>query len=112
MMEESNDMVRRIWIPGCACTDGCGTDGEDKVSITFDIPGVKKEDVHLKVIKDGLRLEARRDKSTEYVSEYQFLCPADLDHVRANYNSGALTVEVPLVCTDPFKDSKDIPLAS
>ncbi|NMC03822.1 MAG: Hsp20/alpha crystallin family protein [Candidatus Lokiarchaeota archaeon] len=109
--DDAHDFVRRIWIPGCACTEGCGDAGEDNVSITFEIPGVKKEDIDLRVIPDGLRLEAKRDKYTSYVSEYAFLCDADPEHVKAEYHDGVLSVDVPLTCKDPYVDGKRIVLS-
>nr|MDO8083203.1 Hsp20/alpha crystallin family protein [Candidatus Sigynarchaeum springense] len=109
--DDAVDIVRRIWVPGCACSEGCGDDGEDNVSITFEIPGVKKEDIDLRIIPEGLRLEAKRDKHTSYVSEYAFACDADPDHVKADYHEGVLNVDIPLKCRDPYVDGKKIVLS-
>ncbi len=106
--DDSPDLIRRIWIPGCACSEGCSDEGEDNVSITFEIPGVKKDDIDLRIIPDGLRLEAKRDKNTAYVSEYTFACDADPDHVKAEYHEGVLNVDIPLKCKDPYVDGKKI----
>ena len=113
-MTEEKDTMRRIWVDGldcCDCSDACSDESDDKVRFSFEIPGVKKEDIDLKVIPDGLRLNAKRDKDTMYVSEYGFICPADTDHVKADYREGILDVEIPLVCKDPFVDGKKIVLA-
>src|SRR5271157_739060 len=106
-MAEEKEQITRIWVSGCACCD-CDTEDTDKVSLTFDIPGAKKDDIDLRVIPDGLRLVAKRDPTTEYVSEYSFMCPADVDKVKASYTEGVLEVEVPLTCKDPFSDSPRI----
>lgn len=97
-----SNWVRHVWVPGCTSCETCSDDGSDNVSITFEIPGVKKENISLRVIPDGLRLEATRDEHTKYVSEYAFLCPADTGHVKASYQEGILEVSVPLECKDPF----------
>nr|MDO8112177.1 Hsp20/alpha crystallin family protein [Candidatus Sigynarchaeota archaeon] len=110
-MSSDKEMIDRIWVPGCACSEGCGADGEDQVDITFEIPGVKKEDIDLKVIPDGLRMTAKRDKITEYVSEYEFMCPAEVENVKAEYHEGILDVTIPLKCKDPFTDGKKIVVA-
>ena len=113
-MTDDIELMRRIWVDGidcCDCSDVCSDEGDDKVNFTFEIPGVKKEDIDLKIIPDGLRLSAKRDKNTEYVSEYAFMCPADPDHVKAEYREGVLEVEVPTKCKDPFVDGKKIVLA-
>ena len=65
----------------------------------------------MKLIKDGLRLEAWRDKHTQYVSEYAFLCPAITDRAKAKYEHGVLEVEVPLECKDPYTDASIISIA-
>ncbi|MBN2152182.1 MAG: Hsp20/alpha crystallin family protein [Candidatus Lokiarchaeota archaeon] len=109
--EGKPDIMRRIWVPGCVCSEGCGIEGEDTVSITFEIPGVKKDDIDLRVIPDGLRLEAKRDKITTFVSEYAFVCDADPEHVKADYHEGVLDVEIPLKCKDPYVDGKKIVVA-
>ena len=105
-MSDEQEMIRRIWVPGYDCD--YDTEDMDNVSMTFDIPGAKKEDIDLRVIPEGLRLVAKRDPTTEYVSQYEFMCPADVENVRAVYNEGELDVEIPLKCTDPFSDSPRI----
>jgi HSP20 family molecular chaperone IbpA len=110
---EDKDLVRYIHINGCTCgTSACSDDDKDNIEILFDIPGVSREDIHLKVIKDGLRLEAWRDKHTAYVSEYAFLCAADPTRVKAEYHDGELLVNVPLECKDPYRGVSEIPIAS
>ena len=105
-MSEEKEMIRRIWVPGYDCD--CDTQEMDKVSMRFDIPGVKKEDIDLRIIPGGLKLIAKRDPTTEYVSEYNFMCPADVTRVKAVYYDGELDVEIPMTCTDPFSESNRI----
>ena len=109
-MAEEQEQKTRIWVSGCACCN-CDTEDTDKVSLTFEIPGAKKDDIDLRVIPDGLRLVAKRDPTTEYVSEYSFMCSAEVDKVKASYADGVLEVEVPLTCKDPFTESPKIELS-
>ncbi len=109
-MTLDNELINRIWVHGIVCSNACGAEGEDSLNITFEIPGVKKEDIDLKIIPDGIRLSAKRDKTTEYVSEYAFICPAEVEKVKAKYSDGVLDVEIPLACRDPFSDGKKIVL--
>jgi HSP20 family protein len=110
-MSEEKDSIRRIWVPGCMDCSSCSDEDVDNVTMTFDIPGVNKEDIDLRVIPDGMRLKAKRDPTTEYVSEYEFICPADVSQVKANYNEGVLEVSVPLTCKDPFSDIPKVDLS-
>ena len=75
----------------------------DKVINALNNPG-------LKVIKTGLRLRARKGDNTEYVSELKFLCDAKVSDVKADYEDGLLTLDVPFDCPDPFKDVDSIKL--
>ena len=108
---------RRIWVPACptcdcGCTDDADkecTDEDDKKTVetlTFEIPGVEKDRIHLDVTKDRVRMIAHRDATTDYVSEYLFACTAKLDEEpNAKYNNGILTLAVPVECPDPYKDA-------
>ncbi len=76
-------------------------------TLTFEIPGVKKDKIHLDVTKDRIRMIAHRNESTDFVSEYLFSCTANLDEKsNARYDNGILTVEVPVDCPDPYKDAQ------
>ena len=89
---------------GCDCDD---TEG-DHYHVSIELPGVKKKDIDLKIIKTGMRLRAKKGSDIEYVSELKFLCDADADKVKAEYENGLLTVDVPFDCPDPFKDVKPV----
>ena len=94
-----------IWVHPCVdCGCDCDEIGDDHYHISLELPGVKKKDIDLKVIKTGMRLRAKKGKETEYVSELKFLCDAKADAVKADYEDGLLTLDVPFDCPDPFKD--------
>ncbi len=100
----------RIWIDPFVDCDCCQDEEQDAYHMTYELPGVKKQDVKLKVTKDALRLTASKD-STDFVNEFTFPCDMDAEHVRATYENGLLNVEVPLDCPDPFKTAKAVAIA-
>ncbi len=105
---------RNIWVTPCVDVDcGCSDETEDPgtMRFSFEIPGVEKDKVHLHVIKEGLRLSAPRNDGIRYVSEYGFSCPADAEHVKAQYRDGILDVTVPYACPDPYAGSDPVPIA-
>jgi HSP20 family molecular chaperone IbpA len=106
-MSKEKSKKTQIWVNGCMqCDCGC-SDEEDGVDMTFELPGVKKEDIKLNIMKTGMKLTADRN-DIEYVSSYDFECEADLEKVKAKYDNGLLTVHIPESCPDPFKDSKSV----
>ncbi len=109
----SKEKINRIWImPHVHCSCHCQEDDEstectDEEHKTFyelfyELPGVSKDNITLRVIKNGIRLEAERDKSTVFFNEYSFVAEAELNKVEASYSNGLLLVTVPLKEEDPF----------
>jgi HSP20 family molecular chaperone IbpA len=107
---ESLDTIKqRIWICPTSESDcGCNDNGEEQERLYFELPGVKKENINLHVIKDQLKLIAGRTEKSEYYSEYGFGCEIEPEKVKATYQEGLLTVDVPMVCKDPFLGSTPI----
>ncbi|MFW9922646.1 MAG: Hsp20/alpha crystallin family protein [Candidatus Thorarchaeota archaeon] len=109
-MTENNK--RLVWVHPCI---DCGCDCEDiendHYHITLELPGVKKENINLQIIKSGLRLKALKNENTEYISELKFLCDAKIDAVKAKYEDGLLSVDIPFDCPDPFTDVKPTNIA-
>ena len=107
--ESTEQVKQRIYI--CPTSDndcGCNDTGVSQERLYFELPGVKKENIHLDVVKDQLRLVAERTEKSEYYSEYGFVCDVEPKEVKATYGDGLLTVDVPMVCKDPFEDSKPV----
>jgi len=67
----------------CASAD----DEHATLNIAITIPGVKKEDITLKMHEDSFYLSASRDE-IEYVSALAFCCPVKPDKAKAKYENG------------------------
>ncbi|MCF2139288.1 MAG: Hsp20/alpha crystallin family protein [Candidatus Lokiarchaeota archaeon] len=73
----------------------------------FHLPGVAKENVKFKILKDAYSLEATRDQALYHTSEY-LPFEIDLDSVKAEYNNGLLYVSGKI--KDPMADAVEIKL--
>ncbi len=116
----SKDVKRRkYWVNPhvhCSCNceaendeheEGC-VETEEAYRLIYELPGVKKEDISIRIVKNGLRLNAIRDSHVEYVNEYPFLVDGDPETSTAFYEEGLLKINVPIVGKDPFKEIKTI----
>ena len=76
--------------------------------IEFQIPGVKKENIDLKFLKNAYSLEAKRGHALYRNSEY---LPFEInpDSIEADYNNGLLSVKGKI--RDPMEDAVEIKLA-
>lgn len=100
-MEKSNHEKRRVSADLCSCVD----DQSSTLHLEFTIPGVRKEDINLKLNDDSFNLKA--DKSDiEYVSSGRFCCPVEIKKTKANYENGLLLINIPL--KDPWKDAHKV----
>jgi HSP20 family molecular chaperone IbpA len=65
------------------------------------LPGVKKEEIRLKMLDDSFNLSAPRGEDMEYVSAMGFCCPVKAKDAKADYENGLLKISV------PFRDAMD-----
>jgi HSP20 family molecular chaperone IbpA len=73
---------------------------DSQINIEVSLPGVRKEDISLKLLEDSLFLSAPRD-DIKYVTTLAMCCPIVPEKAQANYTNGLLKI------TAPFKDAMD-----
>ncbi len=85
-----------------ASPDVCSYIDEDdnKLHLEVALPGVKKENIQLRLKEDSFFLSAPRD-DLEFVTTGAFCCPMNINSVNAKYDNGLLQIEL------PFKDAMD-----
>jgi HSP20 family protein len=72
------------------------------LTVEIELPGVRREDIVLRMQEDSFTLSAPRDE-TEYVTTLSFCCPVKVDAADATYENGLLKVVVPF--KDPMEDA-------
>ncbi len=74
----------------------CAYPDEDHeyLNIEIELPGVKKEDIDLKIHFDSFYLNANKE-GVHYIGSYAICCPVKPEDAEATYENGMLTVTVP-----------------
>jgi len=69
-------------------------EGDDKISVTAEVPGVKKEDINLEIV-DNNKLIIKVDTSErKYYKEVELPAEVDEKSAKATYQNGVLDIEL------------------
>lgn len=101
---ESQDQERKIQVRP---KYGAWTEGNDKLIIEAALPGVKKENISIKALKDFFMLRGIRD-NIMYRLDLELNMEIEPDKIIAKYDEGLLRVE--LKRHDPLQDAYIVPI--
>lgn len=76
------------------------SDDDENLIIEVNLPGVKKDDIDLRMLDDSLTIKAPRG-NIDYSFADILCCPVKADETKAEYHDGLLRI------TAPYKDMYD-----
>jgi len=81
---------------------------EESLEYEIHLPGVKKENIKLKILRDMFDLKAEIDESSKYSLSLYFPYDIDENSIEASYENGLLKFKAGL--RDPLKEAYDLKL--
>jgi HSP20 family molecular chaperone IbpA len=87
----------------CAYSD----EEEKNLKIEIELPGVKKENIKLKMEETGFYIDAKKE-DVEYLGTFALCCPILPKQAKAHYQEGLLKVEVPY--KETVEKALDVPI--
>ena len=75
----------------CAYPD----EDNENMKIEIELPGVKKENINIRMVENGFLLSAKGRDGVEFISTYSLCCPVKPEKAEAIYEDGLLTITVP-----------------
>jgi HSP20 family protein len=72
------------------------SDDQGNLEMEINLPGVKKENIELKMVEEGFFIRAKKEENgVEYTGTYSFCCGVIPEKATAKYCDGKLYVIVP-----------------
>ena len=105
-MEGEKLPMAKMKVPAEVCS--YVDDEHGKMHLEISVPGVKKEDIKLKMHDDSFNIVAPRD-DFDYATAMAFCCPVRAHEAKAEYKDGLLKIEVPF--KDPMEGAVDVAIA-
>jgi HSP20 family molecular chaperone IbpA len=88
----------------CSYTD----EDNSRLNLEVCIPGVKKEDIELRIHEGGFDISAPGE-TVEYAGAYGFCCPVNPKEAKATYEDGLLKIVVPF--KSPMEYDTHVPVS-
>jgi HSP20 family protein len=105
-MEGEKLPMAKMKVPAEVCS--YVDDERSELHLEISIPGVKREEIRLKMQEESFNLAAPRE-DFEYTTAMAFCCPVKAKEAKATYQDGLLKIEVPFKSV--MEDTVEVPIS-